>query len=36
MWHAYSKKSDAYKSTERFFYLPKKDRDAIVKFLQSI
>ena len=36
MWHAYSKKSDAYKSTERFFYLPKADRDAIVRFLQSI
>ena len=36
MWHAYSKKSDAYASTERFFYLPKADRDAVVKFLQSI
>ena len=36
MWHAYSKKSDAYASTERFFYLPKKDRDAVVKFLRSI
>ena len=36
MWHAYSKKSDAYASTERFFYLPKSDRDAVVKFLQSI
>jgi len=36
MWHAYSKKSDAYASTERFFYLSKEDRDAIVKFLQSI
>ena len=36
MWHAYSKKSDAYASTERFFYLPKADRDAVVKFLRAI
>lgn len=36
MWHAYSKKSDAYWSTKKFFYLPKKDRDAVVKFLRSI
>ena len=36
MWHGYSKKSDAYTSTERFFNLPKEDRDAIVKFLRSI
>ena len=36
MWHAYSKKSDAYKATERFFYLPKTDRDAVVRFLESI
>ena len=36
MWHAYSKKGDAYKSAERFYYLKKADRDAIVKFLRSI
>lgn len=36
MWHGYSKQSDAYKATERFFNLSKKDRDAVVKFLQSI
>jgi CxxC motif-containing protein (DUF1111 family) len=36
MWHGYSKKSEGYKATERFFYLPKDDRDAIVKFLRSI
>lgn len=36
MWHAYSKKSDAYWSAEKFYYLPKADRDAVVKFLQSI
>ena len=36
MWHAYSKRSDAYRSTEKFYYLPKEDRDAIVLFLRSI
>ncbi len=36
MWHGYSKKSDAYASTEKFYNLPKKDRDAVVKFLRSI
>ena len=36
MWHAYSKKSDAYVSTEKFYKLSKKDRDAVVKFLKSI
>lgn len=36
MWHAYSKKSHAYESAEKFYNLPKEDRDAVVKFLQSI
>ena len=36
MWHAYSKESDAYESAEQFYNLPKEDRDAVVKFLQSI
>lgn len=36
MWHAYSKKSDAYWSTLQFYNLPKSDRDAVVKFLRSI
>lgn len=36
MWHAYSKKSDAYESTLKFYNLPKSDRDAVVKFLRSI
>ncbi len=36
MWHAYSKESDAYESAEKFYRLPKEDRDAVVKFLQSI
>ena len=36
MWHGYSKKSDAYRPTEKFYNLPKADRDAIVKFIESI
>ena len=36
MWHGYSKDSHAYKSAEKFFYLKKPDRDAVVKFLRSI
>ncbi len=36
MWHGYSKKSDAYASTEKFYNLSKSDRDAIVKFIEAI
>ena len=36
MWHGYSKQSDAYNATENFYNLPKADRDAIVKFIESI
>ena len=36
MWHAYSKMSDAFKSAEKFFNLSKEDRDAVVKFVDSI
>jgi len=36
MWHGYSKQSDAYKATEQFYNLPKTDRDAVVKFIESI
>lgn len=36
MWHGYSKKSDAYESTEKFYNLSKEDRDAVVKFIESI
>ena len=36
MWHGYSRQSDAYKATEGFYNLPKADRDAIVKFIESI
>jgi CxxC motif-containing protein (DUF1111 family) len=36
MWHAYSKQSDAYSAGKKFYDLPKKDRDAVVKFLRAI
>ena len=36
MWHGYSKQSDAYDSTVKFFNLSKSDRDAVVKFIRSI
>ncbi len=36
MWHAYSKDSDGYKSAEQFYHLSKEDRDAVVKFIDSI
>jgi len=36
MWHAYSKDSDAYQSALKFYNLTKEERDAVVKFLQSI
>jgi len=36
MWHGYSKQSDGYRAAEKFYYLPKADRDAIVKFIESI
>lgn len=36
MWHAYSKKSDAYKTVEKFYHLPKADRDAVVAFVNAI
>ncbi|MCR5130087.1 MAG: c-type cytochrome [Prevotella sp.] len=36
MWHGYSKKSDAYASTVKFYNLSKDDRDAVVKFIESI
>lgn len=36
MWHGYSKNSDAYESTLKFYNLSKRDRDAVVKFLRSI
>ncbi|MBQ9362532.1 MAG: hypothetical protein IJT97_03820 [Bacteroidaceae bacterium] len=36
MWHAYSKDSDAYASAVKFYNLSKEERDAVVKFLQSI
>ena len=36
MWHAYSRESDAYSSAEKFYNLPKEDRDAVVLFIESI
>lgn len=36
MWHGYSKKSDAYESTQKFYRLEKADRDAVVAFIESI
>ena len=36
MWHGYSKQSQAYRATEKFYNLPKADRDAVVKFIESI
>lgn len=36
MWHGYSKQSDAYSSAVKFYNLPKADRDAVVKFIESI
>ena len=36
MWHGYSKQSDAYRATEKFYNLPKADRDAVVKFIEAI
>lgn len=36
MWHAYSRQSDAYSSAEKFYNLSKEDRDAVVKFIESI
>lgn len=36
MWHGYSRESDAFGVTERFFNLPKADRDAVVAFIEAI
>ena len=36
LWHGYSKNSDAYRATLKFYKLPKADRDAVVKFLRAI
>ena len=36
MWHAYSRESDAYPSAEKFYNLSKEERDAVVRFIDSI
>ena len=36
MWHGYSKQSQAFESAKKFHALPKADRDAVVRFIESI
>lgn len=36
LWHGYSKKSDAYDATEKFYYLSPEDRNAVVAFIDAI
>ena len=36
MWHAYSKNSDAYRATEKFYYLSTSDREAVLSFIDAI
>jgi CxxC motif-containing protein (DUF1111 family) len=36
MWHGYNKKSDAYRASQKFYNLPKEDRDAVVSFINAI
>ncbi len=36
MWHGYSRQSEAFKCAEKFYNLPKTDRDAVVAFLRAI
>ena len=36
MWHGFSKQSDAFSSAEKFSKLSKEERDAVIKFVDSI
>ena len=36
MWHGYSTQSDAYEPAQKFYNLPKSDRDAVVAFINAI
>lgn len=36
MWHGYSRESDAFRAAEKFYNLSKEERDAVVKFIESI
>jgi len=36
MWHGFSRQSDAYPSAEKFSKLTKEERDAVIKFVDSI
>lgn len=36
MWHGYSRNSDAFPAVEKFYNLSKEERNAVVKFIESI
>jgi len=36
MWHGYSRNSDAFHAVEKFYNLSKEEREAVVKFIESI
>ena len=36
MWHGYSRNSDAYGATEKFYHLSREDREAVVEFINAI
>ena len=36
MWHGYSESSDAFRAVQKFYNLSKEERDAVVKFIESI
>ncbi len=36
MWHGYSKQSDGFRAAEKFYHLEKADRQAVIKFIESI
>jgi len=36
MWHGYSQDSDAFRTVQKFYNLSKEERDAVVKFIESI
>ena len=36
MWHGYSRQSDGYRAAEKFYHLEKADRQAVIKFIESI
>ncbi len=36
MWHGYSRQSDGFRAAEKFYHLEKADRQAVIKFIESI